>query len=185
MELLSHASFGWALFALYLLSPLAILGWCVVRFLSGRRSWIVAFSCVFGWLVLVAGFTLFWKAGAQLNLMTHQSTYDAIVAEARAGQLRTSSSSVFHENERNGARYIVNFDGPGTIAFPWDHDPHGGFLGVVYDTANCPEATTESPQSARRQHEGDENLGPQMKRAGSLGRRHRLKGHYCFLYYVF
>jgi hypothetical protein len=154
--------------------------WCVWRLIrQPRAEWpgLVLLAAVAAAYTALSG-PLFY-GGAHLKLLLMQPTYEAVLAEAD----RTQPQHPMIRGRSRGAAYFFNFDSasPSAIVFPWVETPNGGFTGIVYDPSDCPPKP--EPPLPPPPPVSDSHLPPVM-RAGRMGDRHWLAGHYCTISFV-
>lgn len=173
LPILPFAALGPALLAIYLVAPAGLLIWSVwAAIRRPRTAWpgpllLVAFC---GSFVLSA--QKLAVVGAYVGLIAHRSAYDAIVRDTKAGQLAVQSGARrWVERRRGSVRYVASL--PEFIAFPLDHDPYGGWIGILYDDHDCP------PNPAPPAEQVGPGGIPVLKNAGRLDQRFHLADHYC------
>lgn len=135
MEAFAFEAFGWGLVGIFMIAPVALLAWSLIELVRRpRTSWPALATLLLFCAICVLGAPSLAIIGGHLKLATHRASYDAIVRDADAGLLPgTGPEPSWVEGKRHGVRYIAAWDGGRIIIFPWDHDPHGGWLGAVYD----------------------------------------------------
>jgi hypothetical protein len=167
LELLSPVAFGVVWAAVYLGAPLVLLLWAISRAIRRRGPWLFVPAVLFAAVVVLASGIFLVQVSAYLNFLAHKTAFDAVVADAKAGRLDRAGS-------RHGVRYILPFERPDAVVFPWNHDTHGGWIGVAYDEDDCPPKPPPRPEPTKA------GEPPMIKNAGRMDERWRISGHYCF-----
>jgi hypothetical protein len=167
---LPFEAMGPSFLLVYLVAPAILLLWSLWALVQApRTAWpgplvLMAFCAAF-----VLGAQPLSVAGAWVGLATHRAAYDRMVREAQAGRLDWRVDGGKHDGIRYGF-----VDGPKKVlVFPWDHDPYGGWIGVVHDEQDCPPRPPPPPPP---QVPG---VPPFIKNAGRFDQRFHVSGHYC------
>lgn len=124
-----------AAFALLALAGIALLAaslWAMMR--DPITGWLAPSAMLFFLGGLGPAFQPLNDWGARLNFERHRPTYEAIVAEAKAGRM-TPDGLGWVQGERDEVRYRYRADRPGLVEFAWVREPLPS--GVRYDETSC------------------------------------------------
>lgn len=107
--------------------------------------WAMMRDPVTGWLApagllfFLGGLVPAWRPlvdiGMRLNFDNHRATYEAVVADAKAGRLQPNRHG-WVVGERDGVRFRYRADRPGEVQFSWVRDDLLA-AGVRYDEIPC------------------------------------------------
>jgi hypothetical protein len=117
-------------------APAGLLVWSLWAMLRDPvTGWLAPAALLFFLGALVPAWRPLADAGMRMNFDAHRATYDAIVADAKAGRLRPDPHG-WVAGERDGVRFRYRADRPGEVQFAWVRD---GLLdaGVRYDEIPC------------------------------------------------
>ncbi|MBI1200607.1 MAG: hypothetical protein GC203_22320 [Phenylobacterium sp.] len=124
-----------------LIAPVGLLIWSLWAMLRDPvTGWMAPAALLFFLGAMVPAWRPLADAGMRMNFEAHVETYDAIVADAKAGLMRPDAHG-WVRGSRDGVRFRYRADRPGEVEFSWVRD---GLLdaGVRYNEIPC----TPTPQ---------------------------------------
>jgi hypothetical protein len=118
------------------IAPVGLLVWSLWTMLRDPvTGWMAPAALLFFLGAMVPGWRPLADAGMRMNFETHVATYDAIVADAKAGRMRPDDYG-WVRGMRDGVRFRYRADRPGEVEFVWVRD---GLIdaGVRYNDIPC------------------------------------------------